>query len=77
LQPIENSPPGIQTMPSGVSIGAGILLGIVGANADPPMVDSPSSAETAAERDALLKTNNMTVPNNTGAVRWNFIKGIS
>jgi len=32
--PIENSPPGIQTMPSGAWPGAGVLFGIVGANVD-------------------------------------------
>src|SRR6266446_6408598 len=29
--PIENSPPGIHTMPSGLEPGAGVLLGMVGA----------------------------------------------
>jgi len=32
--PIENSPPGIQTMPSGAGVGAGVLLGIVGAKSE-------------------------------------------
>jgi hypothetical protein len=32
--PIENSPPAIQTMPSGAGSGAGVLFGIVGANFD-------------------------------------------
>src|ERR1019366_2112837 len=31
--PIENSPPGIHTMPAGAVVGAGIGLGIVGAKA--------------------------------------------
>jgi hypothetical protein len=77
LQPIENSPPGIQTMPFGALFGTGISLGIVGAKVDPPVVDAPSSAAAAGESDDLLKTNNMNVPNKTGAVLWTFIKGIS
>jgi len=77
LQPIENSPPGIHTMPSGAFVGGGVLLGIVGAKADPPMVGAPSSEETAGESLAVLKTNNVSVPNKTGAVLWVFIKGIS
>src|SRR5439155_21381441 len=32
--PIENSPPGIQTIPSGAWPGAGVLFGIVGPNVD-------------------------------------------
>src|SRR6185369_9794289 len=32
--PIENSPPGIQAMPSGADAGAGVLLGMVGTNMD-------------------------------------------
>ena len=32
-QPIENSPPGIHTMPSGAGPGAGAWLGMVGAKA--------------------------------------------
>jgi len=31
---MENSPPGIHTMPSGAGAGAAVLLGIVGANAE-------------------------------------------
>src|SRR6185436_8767969 len=32
--PIENSPPGIHTMPAGAGAGAGVVLGIVGAKGD-------------------------------------------
>src|ERR1700690_1721646 len=32
--PMENSPPGIHAMPSGAFVGAGVLLGMVGAKAD-------------------------------------------
>src|SRR5687768_1984340 len=32
--PIENSPPGIQAMPSGVGVGAAVLLAMVGAKAE-------------------------------------------
>ena len=77
LQPIENSPPGIQTMPFGPLFGTGILLGIVAAKADPAMVGAVSSAETAGESHAVLKTNKVNVPNKTGAVLWVFIKGMS
>jgi hypothetical protein len=66
LQPIENSPPGIQTMSLGALLDTGSLLGTVGAKADPPM---------AGERHAMLKTNSVTVPNKKGAVVWAFFKG--
>jgi hypothetical protein len=34
LAPIENSPPGIQTMPSGADPGSGVLLATVGSKVD-------------------------------------------
>jgi|SRR5271166_4471291 len=39
------------------------------------MVGASSSAETTGESHAVLKTNNVNVPNQTGAVLWVFIKG--
>jgi hypothetical protein len=74
LQPIENSPPGIQTMPFGALLGTGRLLGTVGAKVDPPMVGAPSSAELAGESHAMLKTTSVNVPNKKGAVMWAFVK---
>ena len=35
LHPMENSPPGIHTMPSGAFAGAGVLLGTVGVKSWP------------------------------------------
>src|SRR5271165_6678340 len=52
LQPIENSPPGIHTMPSGAFLGAGVCLGIVGTKSVPPMVGAPSSAGPAGDSHA-------------------------
>jgi hypothetical protein len=74
LHPIENSPPGIQTMPLGALLGTGSLLGTVGAKAEPPMAGAPSSAETAGESQAMLKTNSVNVPNEEGPVMWVFVK---
>src|SRR5262245_32036929 len=50
-QPIENSPPGIQTIPSGASSGGEELLGLVGAFADTESVFSDESdvLETSVE----------------------------
>src|SRR5262245_22560685 len=42
--PIENSPPGIQTIPGGAGTGAGAVFGIVGANAAEAADTSVSSA---------------------------------
>jgi hypothetical protein len=75
LQPIENSPPGIQTMPLGVLLGGGSWLGTVGAKADPPMAGALSSAEKAGERYATLKTTSVNIPNRKGVVMWAFVKG--
>jgi hypothetical protein len=75
LQPIENSPPGIQTMPLGALLGTGSLLGTVGAKADPPMAGAPSSAEMAGESHATLKTTSVNVPNKKAAGRRAFVKG--
>jgi hypothetical protein len=74
LQPIENSPPGIQTIPFGALLGTGPLLGIVGAKADPVIPGAPSSAEIAGESHAMLKTTSVNVPNKKGAVMWAFVK---
>ena len=74
LQPIENSPPGIQTMPFGALLGTGSLLGTVGAKAEPPMAGPPSSAEMAGENHATLKTNSANVPNEKGPVMWVLVK---
>jgi hypothetical protein len=74
LQPIENSPPGIQTMPLGALSGTGSLLGTVGAKAEPPMAGGPSSAETAGESHAMLRTSSVNVPNEKGPVMWVFVK---
>src|SRR5436309_13176384 len=41
--PIENSPPGIHAMPSGAGAGAGVLLGLVGANGDDMGADEDAS----------------------------------
>jgi len=74
LQPIENSPPGIQTMPFGALLDTGSLLGTVGAKAEPPMAGAPSSAERAGENHAMLKTNSVNVPNEKGPVMWVLVK---
>jgi hypothetical protein len=42
--PIENSPPGIQTMPAGAAPGAGVGFGIVRAKEDAVAVTVDSSA---------------------------------
>src|SRR5580700_4759011 len=76
LQPIENSPPGIQTMPSGPLLGMGSLLGTVGPKADPPIAGTPSSAELAGASHATLKTTSVNVPNKQGVVMWVFIKRV-
>src|ERR1700743_1309296 len=65
LQPIENSPPGIQAMPVGALLGTGVLLGIVAAKSDPSMANSPSAAETAGESQIVLNPNNVSIPNET------------
>jgi len=54
MQPMENSPPGIHTMPSGAFVGAGVLLGIVGAKGEAVVV-ATSSAATAVEITPALK----------------------
>src|SRR5260370_34340484 len=77
LQPIENSPPGIQTIPLGALLGTGSLLGTVGANADPPIAGAPSSAEMAGESHTTLTTTSVNVPNKEGAVMWAFVKGFA
>jgi hypothetical protein len=55
-------------------LGYGNFVGNRGAKADPPMVGAPSSAETTGESHAVLKTNNVNVPNKTGAVLRAFVK---
>ena len=74
LQPIENSPPGIHTMPSGALLGRGSWLGTVGAKADPPFARARSSAEAAGESHATLKTTSVNVPNKKGTVKCAFVK---
>ena len=49
-QPIENSPPGIHTMPSGAGPRAGVLFGTVGAKGDAAGADG-SAAVTPASAD--------------------------
>src|ERR1700693_6119056 len=76
LQPIENSPPGIQTMPCGALLGTGNLLGNVGAKAAPSLVGARSSAKRAVESHGPIKTNNGNVSNRMPAVLWAFIKRV-
>lgn len=70
LQPIENSPPGIQAMPVGAFLGAGVLLGIVAAKSDPPMANLPSAAETAGESQIVLNPKNANIPNKIDCMIW-------
>src|SRR5450631_443455 len=46
-QPIENSPPGIHTMPGGAFVGAGAGLGMVGANGEALVAGATTSAADA------------------------------
>ena len=75
LQPIENSPPGIQTMLLGALLGRGRWLGTVGAKADPPPPGAPSSAEIVGKRQTMLKRTRVKVPKKKGVVMWGFLKG--
>src|SRR5438477_198429 len=54
--PIENSPPGTQTIPSGASPGAGVLLGIVG----------PKSEASGSTTDAVATGFSGAVADSTG-----------
>jgi hypothetical protein len=63
-------------MPLGALLGMGSLLGTVAAKVDPPLAGAPSSAETAGESQAQLKTINVNVPNRMAAVLWAFIERI-
>src|SRR5450432_3298138 len=49
MQPMENSPPGIHTMPSGALAGAGVMLGTVAANGEALVAGATASAATAVE----------------------------
>src|SRR6266581_4293655 len=60
--PIENSPPGIHTMPFGAGVGAGVLFGTVGSNGDGvaaeslPMAASGATTPTEASRNFTTTT---------------------
>jgi hypothetical protein len=57
LQPIENSPPGIHTIPSGPFVGGGVLLGTVGAKVEAFVTGTTSSAATAGEDQPAFMAN--------------------
>ncbi len=50
--PIENSPPGIQTIPSGAGAGAGDLFGKVGSNAEAVAISTFSRPGALGRRSA-------------------------
>src|SRR5215471_8522262 len=54
--PIENSPPGIQTIPGGPAVGAGVIFGIVDAKDDAITVTGSFDAggEAAGEDDGFI-----------------------
>src|SRR5215831_3514044 len=69
--PMENSPPGIQTMPGGVALGAGVVFGTVGPNVAglEELVDGDEAgalplAASAAWRERDVKA---TIPARTSA----------
>ena len=51
MQPIENSPPGIHTIPAGAFLGAGVGLGIVGAKGE---TGAPAAIVWPATATALV-----------------------
>src|SRR6266705_1776279 len=66
--PIENSPPGIHTMPSGLAPGAGVLLGMVGAKSEAAAASCFCSlSEVEAETDDERDLTNTTTPATTTA----------
>jgi hypothetical protein len=55
VQPIENSPPEIHTIPSNAFVGGGVLLGTVGAKVE-PFVTPEISLATATSKEQLALT---------------------
>jgi len=58
VQPMENSPPGIHTMPAGAFVGAGAVLGTVGANGEVLAAGAVSIAARAVKMPPAHRTNN-------------------
>jgi hypothetical protein len=70
-QPIENSPPGIQTIPAGAFLGAGAEFGMVAANGEALVLVSDASVAHAGFATQRLIA---MAPNNEKIIRLGFIR---
>src|SRR5271169_2518177 len=69
VQPIENSPPGIHTMPAGAGLGTGVWLGRVGANGDTPATAAAGALTNADDTSVPGCASDLAVINDKEAKR--------